>query len=526
MKIKAKVVSGRYFDSVSLMRVAREVLQMPGVEDAAVVMATAKNKEIVDASGLLLPEFKNAAENDLLICVKADNEKTADAGLAQAETVLSAKTKTGETGAFRPRSLAGALAEHPDTNLVLISVPGQYASAEARKTLEAGRHVMLFSDNVPLEDEIALKQLAAPKGLLVMGPDCGTAIINGVPLAFANVVRRGPIGCVAAAGTGLQAVTSIISNLGSGISQAIGTGGRDIKKAVGGLAFRTGLTMLKNDPDTRVVVLTAKPPDPEVLEILSAEIKQLGKPVVALFFGGDPEAVRKAGAIPASTLEEAAHLAVALEAGENPEMAVNRLVLHEKNLEETANETSAHLAPNQKYLRGLFCGGTFSQEALTLLKPQLGKIHSNISPDAALPDAWKSVEHTIVDLGEDEFTVGRPHPMIDFSLRNRRILEEAADPETAVILLDVVLGYGSNMQPAEELSPVLMKAMETAESSGRHLAVIVSVTGTPGDPQNMDHVVNTLKTTSAIVLSSTAAAAKLAGKIISRIDTNRSTRHE
>ena len=254
MIVTGQIRKGAYFESVTLMRVGKEMAGLRGVADAAVVMGTKSNKAILSSGGLFATEFKDAGDTDLLIAVKAETQTAAEAALAAVDGLLKQTVKkTGTSGELRPTSLEGALDVMPDANLALISVAGRYAGDEAMRALENGLHVMLFSDNVPLEKEIKLKKFAQKKGLLVMGPDCGTAIINGVPLAFANAVNRGNIGVVAAAGTGLQEVSCIISNEGAGISQAIGTGGRDVKKEVGGIMFIEGLKALAKDKDTRVI---------------------------------------------------------------------------------------------------------------------------------------------------------------------------------------------------------------------------------------------------------------------------------
>ena len=390
--------------------------------------------------------------------------------------------KKQTTTESRPVSLSGALQVVPEANLAVISIAGRYAGDEAMRALEAGLHVMLFSDNVPLEKEIALKKFAAKRGLLVMGPDCGTAIINGVPLAFANVVNRGNIGIVAAAGTGLQEVSCIISNAGAGISQAIGTGGRDVKKEVGGIMFIEGLKALAKDEQTKVILLVSKPPHPAVLKKIEKVLKTIRKPVVTMFIGASP-----------GTLEDAALKAVALSRGKQSQAAASRVKIPKPK-------------KGQKYIRGLFSGGTFCAEAQILL----GKDAFSNAPTGKskqLKSSLKSQKNTFLDLGEDEFTVGRPHPMIDYSLRNKRILEEAADHETAVILLDVVLVYGSHPDPAYELDGVIREA-------SRKVAVVCSITGTDKDPQNRSRVAAALKKAGAIVMPSNAAACKLAGSII------------
>lgn len=489
-----RIKKGAYHDSVSLMRVGKSIAGTDGVAEAALVMGTKSNLGILKASGLLISDFAKATDTDLLLAVKARDAKTAEAALNAAEAALKSKAAAvgASSGETRPSDLDGAVKVLPDANLALISVAGRYAGTLAMRCLEKGLHVMLFSDNVPIEKEIELKKFAAKKGLLVMGPDCGTAIINGIPLAFANVVRRGPIGIVAAAGTGLQEVSTIISNEGSGISQAIGTGGRDVKKEVGGIMFLAGLKALAADPQTKVILLVSKPPHPSVLNRVRREVRRIRKPVVSLLLGAEGDGPK--------TLEEAALQAVALATGRKVE-----------DLQDRAESQSRprRARGRRKYVRGLFSGGTFCAEAQIILEDTLGQLYSNAPTGRTkqLKDSLKSQKHSFVDLGEDEFTVGRPHPMIDFSLRNKRILAEAADPETAVILLDVVLGYGSNMDPAAELAPVIRTA-------SRKVPVVCSVTGTDGDPQNRSRVVKALKAAGAIVMPSNAAACAYAGNAV------------
>ncbi len=507
MKLSGRIKQGFYFDSVTLMRVGRELSGLPGVIDASVVMGTEANRSILDMSGLLLPEFKKSGEQDLLIVVKAKDDKSAQDALAKAENMLSRKKKPAAGGgadAPAPRDLAAAIAALPGANLALISVAGRYAAREARKSLEAGLHVMLFSDNVSIEDEVALKKAAHKKGLLVMGPDCGTAILNGVPLAFANVVPKGPIGIVGASGTGTQEVTCIIANEGSGVSQAIGTGGRDVKDAVGGITFLDAMQALADDSETKVIVLVAKPPQPKVLKKVYTLIRKTKKPVVALFLGE--------GGMPA-TLEQAAHLAVAQVKGTDPVKEMARLEKRDAILQDEARALVAkRRKPKGRYLRGLFSGGTFCAEAQVALDGILRHVTSNapLGETQKLKSAWKLEKNALVDLGEDEFTVGRPHPMIDYTLRNKMILDEAANPDTAVILIDVVLGHGAHLDPAAELVPVIQKA-------SRQVFVVAGVIGTIGDPQNRAQVVEALREAGAQVQLTNVAACKLAGYLAAEV---------
>jgi len=398
------------------------------------------------------------------------------------------------------RSLQMALARSPAANLALISVPGDYAAAEAMKALRLGLHVMLFSDNVALADEVALKRYAAGRGLLVMGPDCGTAIVDGVPLGFANAVRRGAVGVVGASGTGTQQVTSLVHRRGGGISHAIGTGGHDLGKDVGGITMLHGLGLLARDPDTRVIVLISKPPSPAIAREVIAAARKAAKPVVVNFIGSaeDPSG----GNLHVSrTLDDAASAAVALAKGRKPPRASTSPLKPPK----------LKFKRGQRYIRGLFSGGTFCYEASALL----GDVWSNapVDPKRAIEDPWKSREHTLVDLGDDVFTRGRPHPMIDLRLRNERMLEEAADPQVAVILLDVVLGYGSHPDPAAEIVPVLTRIRKKTRSP----VIVASVCGTDEDPQGLARQEAALRDAGVLLTESNASAARLAGAIVAKL---------
>lgn len=501
MKVVGAIKQGFYFDSVTLMRVGRELSNLPGVQEASIVMGTEANKAILKMSGLLLSSFAKSGDQDLLIAVRAKDAAAANKALAKAEELLSKKKPAAGANAAAPlpRDVASAVEQLPGANLALISVAGRYAGNEARKALDAGMNVMLFSDNVSTETELELKKLAHKKGLLVMGPDCGTAILNGVPLAFANVVPQGSIGVVGASGTGTQEVTCIIANEGRGISQAIGTGGRDIKDDIGGITMLDALEALAEDKNTKVILVIAKPPQPKVMKKVGAMIKKIKKPVVTLWLGS--------GEAP-QTLEEAALLAVALDAKADIKDVKPRLAQRNEELRAQAPKLAARLTPPRRYLRGLFSGGTFCVEAQVALDGIIRNLFSNVPLKGVgkLKNSFVSERNTLVDLGEDEFTVGRPHPMIDFSLRNKKILEEADNPDVAVILLDVVLGYGAHMNPAEELAPVIKKA-------SKKVVVVAGVIGTDADPQGRAATAEALRKAGAIVTFTNAAACALAGYI-------------
>lgn len=478
---KHQIRAGAYYDSVVLMQLQRNLAALPGVEDAGVVMATPANLELLADSDLLVAEGKAARPEDLLIVVRAGKAADAEAALAQVDELLK-KRRSGSNQAFRPRSLAAGIKNLPAAEWVLISVPGRYAAKVAQEALDLNKHVFLYSDNVALEDEIELKTRAAEKGLLVMGPDCGTAIINGIGLGFANRVRRGPIGIVGASGTGLQAVTVGIHNLGGGVSQAIGTGGRDLKGAVGARSMLQGLRYLTADPETQVIVLISKPPDGETAARLLTAARGADKPVVVNFIGFAAPAAQIGNVHFASGLDQAAKMAVELAA---------------------SGEKATKAAETGKgYLRGLFSGGTLAYEVLSGLQNFLHPIYSNVAirESQELKNPLNSKAHTILDLGEDEFTVGRLHPMMDNDLRLRRMKQEAEDKEVGLILLDVVLGEGSHADPAGELG----LAIATHKKARKDLEFVALVVGTEEDPQNIAEQIEKLVSAGAKVFRGVA----------------------
>ena len=479
---------GAYADSIILMQLQSSLSGLDGVEDAGVVMATEANLELLAASRLLPEGLGALAPDDLLIVVRSASKSAAAAALEHIDRLMTRDSGSADSGAesFRPKSLRTALEGSPRARWVLVSVPGRYGAEVARGALRANRHVFLYSDNVTVDQEVELKREAGSRGLLVMGPDCGTATIGGIGLGFANRVRPGAIGIVAASGTGLQAVASRIDELGGGISQAIGTGGRDLSQAVAGATTLQALDLLARDPSTRVIVLISKPPAPEVAARVLAAARATGKPVVVSLSGSMPPLERLENLRFAPSLERAADLAVELLAA--------------------PKAPKAPKAPNAAgFVRGLFSGGTLALEVTQALRFLLSPLVSNLGvAGVAEASIDVSVGHTILDLGADEFTVGRPHPMIDADLRKRRIAHEASDPETSMILLDLVLGDGAHPDPAAELAPAIRAAVQGSDSRpGVEVGVVVI--GTDKDPQVLDSQVEQLEAAGAAVFRTTGA---------------------
>ncbi len=511
-QVQVLVKKNSYHDSVTLMALSGKVTALSQVQEAVVAMATDMNKELLQSVGMLTAEAASCGANDLVIAIKAASLEACTEGIKAAEEML-VKRKTGKkTDAPRPATIRSAVKETPAANIAIISVPGEHAAREAREALQNGLHVLLFSDNVSIEDEKMLKELAHSHGLLMMGPDCGTAIINHVGLCFANKVRHGNIGIVGASGTGLQEITVLIDRFGSGVSQVIGTGGRDLSEQIGGIMMLDALDALGQDELTEVIVLVSKPPAKSVAEKILDRAKEIEKPVVVCFINGDTAQIEAAGAYAAHSLEDAAWQAVQLAKKEQP-LTANQ----DDATPILAAATKAKLQAGQKYVRGLYCGGTLCDEAQNIVKRSVGTVYSNIAKQEVyrLPDPQESREHTFIDLGDDTFTVGRPHPMIEPSLRLARLVQEAKDPEVAVILLDIVLGYGAHSDPAGVILPAILEARKLAAAEGRYLKMIAYVCGTGSDKQNKVEQEHKLATAGVTLAESNAAAARLAAAIVS-----------
>ena len=515
MAIKSSIKPNMYKDSVSLMRISQIAVSRTGVQRATLLMGTGGNKEFLSQAGLMGPALEGAKPSDIMIVIEDESSEKIEAAEREVHSLIAGEEPKAGAGdqvaEAPPRSIAAGVSIADGADLALISVPGPYAAAEALKALRQGLNVLLFSDNVPIDQEVAIKRVAAQKGRLVMGPDCGTAIINGVPLGFANVVRRGAIGLVGASGTGLQEVMCEIHQLGQGVSQAIGTGSRDVYDKVGAITMLQGLELLAADASTRVIVIVSKPPAPAVQKQVLDRVATLGKPVVVCFLGGEP-APSSGNVHRTASLRETASKAVAL-AGSSAAQTVAQ------QADALAGNICARLAPSQRYVRGLYSGGTFCLEAQLIWRDAGIHAFSNapLADAGRLTDVEKSVEHTAIDLGSDEFTVGRPHPMIDYGARIDRLSKEAADPSVACIVMDVVLGYGSHPSPAEVLGPAIREAKSLAKAAGRDLPVICFVCGTDEDPQPFESQKATLEHAGALLVASSTDAAELAAAIATQM---------
>jgi FdrA protein len=465
------------------MQVSREVSDLDGVTAVLVAMATPLNLEL--AAGMGLAPDEKASPEQLLIAVRAEDDDALARAVAAVEAALAARERsTGTAAAIPQRTIGAGLAElAPDAAaLAIVSVPGQYAVAEAADAIAAGRSVLVFSDGVPVEDEVALKRAAHDAGVLVMGPDCGTAIVSGVALGFANVVRPGPVGLVAASGTGAQQISCLLDMAGVGVSHVLGVGGRDLSEAVGALATLDALAALDADPATERVLVVSKPPAPSVAAAVEAAAAGLSVPV------------RSAVLSP-----ETPDLTAAVEG-----------LLGDLGLDVPtwpSRPGPAEAAVPGAVLKGFYSGGTLADETMLLAAPALGDIRSNtpLKPELDLGTDLTAAGHVVIDFGDDALTVGRAHPMIDPTLRLEAISNLAARREPAVLLMDVVLGYGADADPAYSLVPAL-----TAARRAGPLPVVIALIGTEGDPQGWSRQADALAAAGAAVFSSNAAATRYA----------------
>jgi FdrA protein len=494
-----QVRRGFYLDSVALMRISVEIAALPGVDGASLMIGSDSNKRILDEAGLLAEPGHSAGPDDLIIALRAPDQDAADRGLAAVAAALARAPKTARgLGEWRPRTLDAAVATLPAAKLVLISVPGEFAASEAMKALRRGLHVMIFSDNVPIAQERALKQTAKARGLLVMGPDCGTALLAGIPLGFANEVARGSIGAVAASGTGLQEFSVLVAGGGGGLSHGIGVGGRDLSDDIGGITTLMAIDALEEDPETNRIVLISKPPGPATARTVLARLAQCRKPVTVCFLGLESDVDLPAQLGRAHTIKAAAESALGRRYNREQSAAMRQ-----------AKEAAAALSAERRWIYGLYTGGSLCAEAQVLVRAADLSFQSNAPiPGARALEEHPGAIHTLLDLGADEYTIGRPHPMIEPAVCTDVLAQTLRRPDVAVVLLDVVLGYGAHADPAGAVAQTI------AHSETSHPVIVASVCGTDADPQNYSQQVRKLEQVGVIVAASNAEAAELAVRIV------------
>ena len=501
--LKTVVKKGSYHDSVVLMLLTNEISTIEGVNKVSIMMATPANKDIFKQSGLDTEELMNSSANDMVVVADIDDESMIDTIMDAVEEFLKKQSSANaeKKGAESVKSWDSALKKMPEANLAVISIPGAYAALEADRALDEGLNVFMFSDNVTIEDEKALKEKAHAKGLSVMGPDCGTGIIQGVPIAFTNNVAKGSIGIIGASGTGIQELTTIIDRLGEGVTNAIGIGGRDLNAAIGGITMMDMIDAMEDDDAVKVLVIVSKPPAKEVRDKISARLSNFSKPVVTLFVGEKPE-YHEENFYHAYTLDEAARLAVSLVKGtEVPEATVD------------IDESSFYKAEDNKTIKAYYSGGTLANEAAMLIKDAM---NCEVPPEDIEGYMLQLDGNVVVDLGDDAYTQGKPHPMIDPAKRIECMQEAVDDESTGVVLLDIMLGYGSHEDMAGSLIPTIKELQAKADAAGRKVFFIATVCGTRRDYQGYDEAVNKLKDAGVIVCENNKLACRTAIRAIGR----------
>ncbi|MFV2043740.1 MAG: hypothetical protein ACC700_10970 [Anaerolineales bacterium] len=514
MQVGIAVRKNEYYDSVFLMGINKQLSETPGVEQTAVVMATNANKRLLAEIGIAGPEIDSATANDLVVAVLSRSGNVTEDVIDSLDEAL--RSMAAKSPASDVRTLRAGFEQRPDANLAVFSIPGDYVADEAGKALEVGMNVFIFSSNVPLERELELKQIGEGKGLLVMGPDCGTSILNGIGIGFANAVRRGTIGAVGPSGTGLQEFTSQVHNAGGGISHAIGTGSNDLSDAIGGLTTLAAMRLLDADPDTELIAIIAKPPGAETLAALRAQTVAFTKPLIGCFLGLNQSLVGEFEPFQlARTIDEASDMALTA-AGIAGAEAVPQDRESEQDL---AKAAVAGWSDEQRYLRGVFAGGTFCYQSQQILQDAGIDVYSNspIQTELKLDHPDISRQHTLVDMGDEHYTLGKLHPMIDAAERAKRILAEAADPDVAILLLDFILGYNAASDPVGDLMESLQEAMAIRRNRGGDLTIVASVCGTKQDPQDMDLQIEMLKECGVLVFPSNARATAFCRRLLGQV---------
>ena len=519
-----------YRDSLQLLKISDNIKHNSGILEASVIMGTKTNKDILVKLGFPANRVSQAKESDAIIAIQAQDKKSLDSALTRLHEALEGRQdKTTDNNVMKNKTgdLESALRAMPDANLALLSIPGEYVREFAFKLIDSGIHQQIFSDHVSLEDELSIKKYGVENNVLVLGPEAGTSIINGKGIGFSNLLRTGPVGIVAAAGTGLQEVSTLLDHCGIGVRHGLGVGGNDPKETIGGLMMLYSIKVLENCSDIQVIDIVSKPPSPSIQEKVIDYIRQKGKKKYVITFIGDSKLLqRKSHAdkgdtkiIETNSLTSSV-FAVAKQLGNRHfKNALDTIYISPKVLLKTLQKEWEKLQKYQKYIRALYTGGTFTYETQVVLNQAgLKEVYSNtpIKNSRMLPNSSTSLGNSIIDLGDEEFTKGRAHPMIDPTIRKLRLVDEGSDAAVAVILLDFVLGYGSNKDPVGAILNEINKAKRTAEKDGRYLSIIAHVCGTRQDPQDYEGSIYRLKNAGCIVLPTNCLAAVASAVISSR----------
>lgn len=520
------VKSNYYRDSLNLLKISDIMKRSSsGIVEAVVIMGTKTNKAVLVKLGFPSTKINQATESDLIIAIEAVDKGSVDSALRKVEELLHSdgSSDTSSSVSENPTDLDSALVSMSNANLALISIPGEYVKDLSIKLSNEGIHQQIFSDHVPLDDELTIKEYAAKKGVLVLGPGAGTSIINGKGIGFSNVLRKGPVGIIAAAGTGLQEVSSLLDQCDIGVKYGLGVGANDPKEKIGGLMMLEALKVLEELPDIEIMTIVSKPPSPRAKKKIIDYIVKNGKKkyVLAFLGGGHDDSLpksTKSKIVQVTTLASAVFAVAGLTSNELYKQSLVRLHIEPEILQRSVAKEWKGFGQQQKYIRALYTGGTFAYETQVILNGILKDLFSNAPTGRTkkLPQSSKSKKHSILDLGEEEFTQGRPHPMIDPTIRRLRLVEESQDPEVGVVMMDFVLGYGSNPDPVGAVLNEIGQVKATARKSGRYLSIVTHVCGTKRDPQGYDESIRKLENAGALVFPTNALAAIASAQIIAR----------
>jgi len=503
-------------DSVQMMQFSQQLKDEQGVIDAAIVMGTDLNKNTLKKMGLLTEDGISATENDTLITINCQDENSLNNAVQKAEQLLTSDI-TKSKNEFN--DLSSALDAFDNANMASLSIPGQFVKEMATELIRKQLHLFVFSDHVPLEDEILLKNLALENNVLFMGPEAGTSILNGTVFGFGNRIRSGSVGIIGASGTGIQESSTMIDLFGEGISHAIGVGGRDLRNDIGGMMTMKTMEVFEDDPNTKAVLLVSKPVGDDVRNKIINKINNFSKKNYVLCLIGDNENREDSAKIKFSKSIQISVLKILKYVNDDAYKKIKDVV--RKQVDDSiklAKSLSSDLNNDQRFVRGFFAGGTLCYESKIILEQMIGKVYSNLSSDDeySIKGNAASKENTLIDFGEEEFTSARPHPIIDPLLRKNRILEDADDPNVGVIIIDIICGINAAKNTMAFHAETIKKAIENAKEKGRRLSVFAYICGTEKDVS--ENELKLLTDSGAKLFTSNALMSFAAALVVKNLD--------
>ena len=501
-----------------MMQFSQQLKDEQGVIDAAIVMGTELNKNTLKNMNLLTEDGAAATENDTLISISCQDQNSLNDAIQKAEQLLVSSTVNIKN---EFANLSSAFDAFSNANIASLSIPGQFVKEMATELIKKQLHLFVFSDHVPLEDEIYLKNLSLENNVLFMGPEAGTSILNGTVFGFGNRVRKGSVGIIGASGTGIQESSTMIDLFGEGISHGIGVGGRDLRNDIGGMMTMKAMEVFENDPNTKAVLLVSKPVDNDVRNEIINKINNFSKKNYVLCLVGDNENREDSARIKFSKSIQTSVLKILKSLDDNGYKKIMDVIRSQINDSIKQSESlSKDLNEEQKFIRGFFAGGTLCYESKIILEQMIGKVYSNLSSDDeySIKGSVTSKENTLIDFGEEEFTSARPHPIIDPLLRKNRILEDANDPNVGVIIIDIICGINAAKNTIASHAETIKKAIQTAKEQGRKLSIFAYICGTEKDVS--ENELKLLTDSGAKLFTSNALMSFAAALVVNKSDEN------